>query len=64
VIVAGTYHRWDAGRWRHDFFDVHDFQRAIVIELRGQWYHRLVVEVADVEAALRQLAPHPEPVLA
>ena len=51
VIVAGTYHR----KGQHIFYDVHDFDRAIVIELRDEWYARLVVEPADPEATLRLL---------
>ncbi len=60
VIVAGTYHQRENGKWRHNFFDVHDFKRAIIIELKHDWYHHIVVEVADVESALRLLAPQPE----
>jgi hypothetical protein len=51
VIVAGTYH----SKGEHIFYDVHDFDRAIIIELRDEWYARLVVEVADPEAVLRLL---------
>jgi len=53
VIVAGTYH----GNGEHVFYDVHNFDNAIVIDLRDEWYARLVVEVADPEAVLRQFQP-------
>jgi hypothetical protein len=51
VIVAGTYYR----KGEHVFYDVHDFGRAVVIELRDEWYARLIVQVADPEATLRLL---------
>jgi hypothetical protein len=49
VIVAGTYHR----KGEHVFYDVHNFGNAIVIELKDEWYARLVVQVAEPEAMLR-----------
>ncbi len=49
VIVAGTYH----GGGKHVFYDVHDFADAIVIELRDEWYARLIVQVEKPEAVLR-----------
>jgi hypothetical protein len=52
VIVAGTYHL----KGEHTFYDVHDFGQAIVIELRDEWYARLVVEVAEPDAMLRVVA--------
>jgi hypothetical protein len=55
VIVAGTYHRTG----EHVFYDVHDFARAIVIELEDEWYARLVVQVANPDAALRLLPGAP-----
>ncbi|HEX4139419.1 MAG TPA: hypothetical protein VHY09_03670 [Candidatus Methylacidiphilales bacterium] len=62
VIIAGTYHN----RGRHYFYDVCKFTRAVVIELRHQWYTRVIVEVEDPEAALRLIeagiAPVGEPV--
>ncbi len=60
VILAGTYHKWG----RRYFYDVCDFSRAIVIELRNQMYERVVVEVEDPEAVLAMMgadtAPMPE----
>lgn len=52
VITAGTY--YEGGRTA--FFAVHNPERAIVIELEGGEYQRLVIEVenpADVIAQLR-----------
>jgi hypothetical protein len=48
VITAGTYYT------RHEkaFWDVHNPDRAIVIELRDESYDRLVVEVDDPESAV------------
>jgi hypothetical protein len=52
VIVAGTYHR----KGEHVFFEVHHFDNAIVIELKDEWYARLIVEVENPEAALGLLS--------
>ena len=52
VITAGTYHRGGHAT----FFDVHNPERAIVIELEGGEYRRLVIEVenpADLVARLQ-----------
>jgi hypothetical protein len=49
VIIAGTYHR----KGEHVFYDVHDFDHTIVIELKDEWYARLVVQMAEPEAMLR-----------
>lgn len=51
VIVAGTYFK-DGER---HFWDVRHPERAIEIELAGQRYDRLFVEVADPEAAMHAL---------
>lgn len=51
VVVAGPYYR--AGE-RH-FWDVRHGDRAIAIELEGQRYDRLVVEVEDPDAAIELL---------
>ncbi len=50
VIIAGTYH-W---RGEHVFYDVSDFRRALVIELKDEWFARVVVEVADPDSVLEQ----------
>lgn len=51
VIVAGTFYR-DGER---HFWDVRHADHAVEIELDGQAYDRLFVEVADPDAALRAL---------
>ena len=56
VITAGTFHQRVDGTWRHNFFDVHNFEHAIVIELQDEWYHHVVVEVEDLEAVQRVIA--------
>ncbi|MFZ0707379.1 MAG: hypothetical protein WAM71_17395 [Candidatus Korobacteraceae bacterium] len=48
VITAGTYYT----RHQKTFWDIHNPDRAIVIELRDESYDRLVVEVADPESAI------------
>ena len=48
VITAGTFYQ-DGKRI---FWDVHDTDNAVVIELRDEHYDRLVVEVADPNAAV------------
>lgn len=53
VIVAGTYLK-DGER---HFWDVRRAERAIEVELDGQPYHRLFVEVDDPDAAIAALAP-------
>ena len=37
------------------FWDVHDADKAIGIELRDERYARLVIEVADPEAEIRRI---------
>lgn len=53
VIVAGTYYR---GGERH-FWDVSNADRALEIELVGQSYDRLFVEVPDPDLALQAIEP-------
>lgn len=48
VVRAGTFHRDGA----KVFWDVHRGDGAVVIDLRGQVWDRLVVEVADPRAAV------------
>ena len=52
VITAGTYH----SKGKRSFYAVHDFSRALVIELTGEKYARVVIEVEDLEATLRMVA--------
>lgn len=51
LITAGQYRR--AGEWV--FYDVVDPAQAIVVELVGHHFARLIVEVDDVEHALATL---------
>ncbi len=48
-IISAGLHRW-AGEW--EFWDVMDKNYAIVVEMAGEWYARLVVEVTDPDSAL------------
>lgn len=48
VIVAGTFHQ-DGQRL---FWDVHDKNKAVVIELEDDTYQRLVIEVDDPRATV------------
>ncbi len=48
VIAAGWYYK----DRRHVFWDVSNPQNAIAIELAGKGYSRLMVEVADPDAAV------------
>lgn len=48
VIVAGTYYQGG----EKVFWDVCDDSRAIVIELTGESYARLIIEVADPEETI------------
>ncbi len=52
VITAGTYYQ----DGKKIFWDVHNPNRAVVIELRDESYDRLIVEVADPEAAVALIA--------
>jgi hypothetical protein len=51
LLSAGTFY----GGGGLDFWDVADPDRAIIVELRNERYHRLVVEVADPDEAVRRL---------
>jgi hypothetical protein len=46
ILTAGTFYQ----NGRVVFYDVHDPQRTIVIELDHEHYDRMIVEVADPEA--------------
>jgi hypothetical protein len=52
VITAGTFYQ-DGKRV---FWDVHNPDNTVVIELRDERYNQLVVEVADPNAAVALLA--------
>src|SRR5580658_3953853 len=51
VLSVGTFYQ--SGKWV--FYDVHDPDKAVVIHLNDERYDRLVVEVADSTAAVRQI---------
>jgi hypothetical protein len=48
IITAGTFYRDD----KKIFWDVHDPQRTIIIDLVRQRYDQLIVEVLDPAAAV------------
>ncbi len=52
ILTAGTFSQAGEGLV---FFDVHDPERTIVIELEHEHYRRLVIEVADPPAVVKQL---------
>ncbi|WP_225724716.1 MULTISPECIES: hypothetical protein [unclassified Nocardia] len=52
VIAAGTFR----GKGRKEFWDTHFDGRGVRIELAGTDFTRLVVDVADRDAVLRQLS--------
>lgn len=47
-IIAGTFYQDD----KRIFWDVKDPEKTVVIELVGQRYDQLIVEVSDPEAAV------------
>jgi hypothetical protein len=51
VLTAGTFYQDDGCV----FYDVHDPERTIVLELDHEFYKRLVLEVASPEAAVALL---------
>lgn len=51
LIAAGSYH-W-AGK--HFFWDVHDPKKAITLDLEDEHYSKLVLEVADPQAAVQMI---------
>lgn len=51
VLTAGTFYQHDGAV----FYDVHDPEHTIVIELDHEHYRRLIVEVADPAAAVSLL---------
>lgn len=51
VLTAGTFYQHDGAV----FYDVHDPDHTIVIELDHEHYRRLVVEVADPTAMVKLL---------
>jgi hypothetical protein len=51
VLTAGTFYQHDGAV----FYDVHDPERTIVLELNHEHYTRLVIEVDDPDATVAQL---------
>ncbi|MGH7646486.1 MAG: hypothetical protein ACREND_00090, partial [Gemmatimonadaceae bacterium] len=51
ILTAGTFYQHDGAV----FYDVHDPEHTIVIELDHEHYRRLVVEVADAAATVALL---------
>lgn len=51
LLTAGTFYQ--DGEWV--FYDVHDPEKTIVLELDHEHYKRLVIEVADPAAAVAKL---------
>jgi len=52
VLTAGTFYQHDGVV----FYDVHDPERTIVLELVHETYKRLVIEVSSPEAAVALLS--------
>ncbi len=50
VIRAGSFYRWTTANWT--FWDVSLLEKSVVIELRNEFYTRLIVEVADPQKAV------------
>ena len=48
VLTAGTFYQ----HGQRVFWDVHNPENSIVIELRDERYHELIVEVPDPQAAV------------
>jgi hypothetical protein len=51
VITAGTF--YEIGRTV--FWDVHNQEKAIAIDLNDEYFSALIVEVADPEASIRDI---------
>src|SRR5262249_21315144 len=51
VLTAGTFYQ----NGKRVFWDVHDPANTVVIELADERYDELIVEVADPEAAVKQV---------
>ncbi len=51
VITAGTFYQ----HGQKVFWDVHDPEKTVVIELRDERYNELIVEVADPQAAVEMV---------
>jgi hypothetical protein len=58
ILTAGTFYH-EGGLV---FWDVHDPEGAIALELSDERYQRLIVEVSDPAAAIRLIERHLTPV--
>lgn len=54
VLSAGTFYQ----QGKRIFWDVHDPEKTIVIDLRHEKYAELIVEVEDPGAAMATIGPH------
>jgi hypothetical protein len=54
VITAGTFYQ----HGQRVFWDVHNPENTIVIDLRDERYNELIVEVADPNAAVQMVQSH------
>jgi hypothetical protein len=54
VITAGTFYQQS----KRIFWDVHDAEKTIVLDLRHDKYAELIVEVADPAAAVKLIQPY------
>jgi hypothetical protein len=52
LITAGTYYE---GGGKRVFWDVHDHEKAVAIELHDEKFAAVIVEVADPEATIRNI---------
>jgi hypothetical protein len=57
ILTAGTFYQTGG----LVFWDVHDPEGAIALELSDERYQRLIVEVADPAAAIRLVERHLKP---
>jgi hypothetical protein len=51
LIIAGTFYQDD----KRIFWDVHDPERTVVIDLVGQRFDQLIVEVNDPDSVVKML---------
>jgi hypothetical protein len=54
VLTAGTFYQ-DGKRV---FWDIHNPENTVVIELKDERYNKLIIEVADPKAAVELVKPH------
>jgi hypothetical protein len=53
ILVAGTFYKGG----KRFFWDVSNKQNAIVVELSGEFYQELIIEVDDPSAVIARLQP-------